>query len=60
MGLTVPLACLLALRLRRAGLRCLLWLIEARGLVNRSEGLGEALSIKVRDLGGLGWPKACR
>ena len=38
--MAVPLACLLAVGLRRAGLRGLLWLIEARGLANRSEGLG--------------------
>ena len=35
------------------GLRRLAWLIEVRGLANRSEGFGGwALSIKVRDLGG--------
>ena len=38
--MAVPLACLLAVGLRRAGLRGLFWLIEARGLANRSEGLG--------------------
>ena len=38
--MAVPLACLLAVGLRRPGLRGLLWLIEARGLANRSEGLG--------------------
>ena len=30
----------LAAKLRRLGLRGLAWLIEARGLANRSEGLG--------------------
>ena len=38
--MAVPLACLLAVGLRRPGLRGLFWLIEARGLANRSEGLG--------------------
>ena len=38
--MAVSLACLLAVGLRRPGLRGLLWLIEARGLANRSEGLG--------------------
>ena len=38
--MAVPLARLLAVGLRRPGLRGLLWLIEARGLANRSEGLG--------------------
>ena len=39
----------------------LFWLIEARGLANRSEGLGWplALSIKVKDLRP-GWLRACR
>ena len=44
-------------------MRRLALLIEARGLANRSEGLrraGLALSIKVRDLGGPGWPRARR
>ena len=34
------MACFLAAGLRRLGLRGLAWLIEARGLANRSEGLG--------------------
>ena len=38
--MAVPLACLLAMGLRRAGLWGLFWLIEAKGLANRSEGLG--------------------
>ena len=38
--MAVPLACLLAVGLRRAALWGLLWLIEARGLAHRSEGLG--------------------
>ena len=37
-GVAVPLACLLAVRW--PGLRSLVRLIEARGLANRSEGLG--------------------
>ena len=40
------------------GLRRLAWLIEVRGLANRSDGL--ALSIKVKDLGGPLWPRARR
>ena len=43
--------------------RGLAWLIEVRGLANRSEGLGaglaQALSIKVRGWGP-GWPRPCR
>ena len=59
--MAVPLACLLAVGLRRAGLRGLFWLIEARGLANRSEGLGWPGPVdKVRDLGGPGWPRARR
>ena len=51
----------LAVELRRLELRGLAWLIEVRGLANRSEGFGgRAPSIKVRDLGGLGGPKARR
>ena len=38
--MAVPVACFLAVGLRRLGLRGLAWLIEARGLANRSEGLG--------------------
>ena len=74
--MAVPLACLLAVGLRLAGLRGLLWLIEARGLANRSEGLGwpgpvdksegfrwagPALAVDKREgFGGLGWPRPCR
>ena len=57
--MAVPLACLLAVGLRRAGFRVLLWLIEARGLPKEVRGwAGRALSIKVKDLGGPGWPRA--
>ena len=43
------------------GLHRLAWLIEVRGLANRSEGFGGlAPSIKVRDLGGPGRPRPCR
>ena len=59
------------------GLRRLAWLIEVRGLANRSEGFGgpgpvdksegfgwagraQGPSIKVRALGGPGWPRPCR
>ena len=43
------------------GLRRLAWLIEVRGLANRSEGFGGiALSMKVRDLGVPGGPRARR
>ena len=39
------------------GLRRLAWLIEVRGLANRSEGFGgRALSIKVKGLGGRAGP----
>ena len=39
-GVAVPVARFLAAGLRRLGLRGLAWLIEARGLANRSEGFG--------------------
>ena len=38
--MAVPLACLLAVGLRRPGLRGLFWLVEVRCLACRSEGLG--------------------
>ena len=41
-GVGVPLACLLPVGLRRPGLQDLFWLIEARVLASRSEGLGWA------------------
>ena len=57
----VPVARLLAVGLPRLGLWGLLWLIEARGLANRSEGLGWPGPVyKMRDLGGLCWPRARR
>ena len=57
--MAVPLARLLAVGLSQAGLQGLFWLIEARGLANRSEELGwPGLVKKVRDLDGQGWAKA--
>ena len=38
----VPLACILAVELRRAGLRGLLWLIEVRGLAKCIVGANES------------------
>ena len=59
--MAVPLAHLLAVGLRLAWLPGLLWLIEATCLAIEVRGrAGQALSIKVRDLGGLGWPRACQ
>ena len=51
--MAIPLACLLAVGLRQEGLRGLLWLIEARGLANRSEGLGRPGPIDKGE--GFGW-----
>jgi len=60
----VPLVCLLAVGLRPGGkLRGLFWLIEARGLANRSKGLGWPGPVDKSegfDLGGPGWPRARR
>ena len=49
----------MAAGLRRLGVRGLARLIEARGLVDRSEGLAEPFdkSDLSTDLGGPGWPK---
>ena len=55
--MAVPLTYLLAAGLRWPRLRGLLWLIEAMGLANRSEGLGWPGPVdKSEDLDGLGWP----
>ena len=53
--MAVPLECLLAVGLRRPGLRGLLWLIEARGLANRSEGLGWPGPVDKSE--GFGWAR---
>ena len=53
--MVVLLACLLALGLRRPGLRDLFSLIEARGLASRSEGLGWPGTVDKRE--GFGWAR---
>ena len=51
--MAVPVARLLSMGSPRPGLRGLLWLIEARGLANRSEGLGWPGPIDKSE--GFGW-----
>ena len=51
--MAVPVARFLAAGLRRLGLRGLAWLIEARGLANRSEGFGGPGPVDKSE--GFGW-----